>query len=65
MENILTRHLRETNEPYFEHMAFAMRFGVWGVISGVTAIIHSVFPFLFVTNSSSAFQRMTAMLENR
>ena len=27
MNNILTRHLRETNEPYFEHMTFAMRFG--------------------------------------
>ena len=65
MNNILTRHLRETNEPYFEHMTFAMRFGVWGVISGVTAIIHSVFPFLFVTTASSAFRRMTTMLENR
>ena len=65
MNTILTRHLRETNEPYFEHMAFAMRFGVWGVISGVTAIIHSIFPFLFVTTSSSAFRRMTAILENR
>ena len=65
MNNLLTRHLREANEPYFEHMVFAARFGVWGVISGVTAIIHSVFPFLFVNTSSSAFRRMVAMLENR
>jgi hypothetical protein len=65
MNNILTRHLREANEPYFKHMGFAMRFGIWGVISGVTAIIHSVFPFLFVTTSSGAFRRMTAMLVKR
>ena len=65
MDNILTRHLREANEPYFEHMAFAMRFGVLGVIAGVTAIVHSVFPFLCVTISSRAYGRMTAMLENR
>ena len=65
MDNILTRHLREANEPYFEHMAFAMRFGVLGVIAGVTAIVHSVFPFLFITTSSSAYRRMTAMLEKR
>jgi hypothetical protein len=61
MNTIFTRDLSETHEAYFEHMAFAMR----GVIAGVTAIVHSVFPFLFVTTSSSAFRRMTAMPENR
>ena len=65
MDNILTRHLREADEAYFEHMAFAMRFGVWGLISGAAAVVHAVFPFLLVTASSRAYQRMVVMLEHR
>ncbi len=65
MDNILTRHLRETDEAYFEHLAFAMLFGVWGLMSGAAAVMHAVFPFLLVTASSRAYQRMVAMLENR
>ena len=65
MDNILTRHLREVDERYFEHMAFAMRFGVLGLISGAAAVVHALFPFLFVTTSSRAYQRMAAMLEDR
>ncbi len=65
MDNILTRHLRETDERYFEHMAFAMRFGALGLISGAAAVVHAVFPFLLVTTSSRAHGRMATLLENR
>jgi hypothetical protein len=65
MNNPLTRHLREANEPYFAHMAFAMRFGLLGLISGAAAIVHAVFPFILVTTSSRAYRRMAVLLENR
>ncbi len=52
-DSILTRHLHEAGEGYFQHMAFALKIGVRLVFGGLGTIIHAVFPFLCVCTGSN------------
>jgi hypothetical protein len=52
MANPFTAHPASVGETYLQHMRFAFRFGSRMLTGGIAALIHSVFPFLFVTTAS-------------
>ena len=52
MPNPFTAHPASVGETYFEHMRFARKFGSRMLLGGAAAVVHSLFPFLFVTTAS-------------
>ena len=52
MPNPFTAHPASVGETYFQHMRFARRFGGLMLMGGIAAVVHSAFPFLFVTTAS-------------
>ena len=52
MPNPFTAHPASVGETYFEHMRFARKFGGRMLLGGAAAVVHSLFPFLFVTTAS-------------
>lgn len=46
------KHLESVREGYFEHMGFALRFGVRMIGGGLAAIIHGIVPALFEKTGS-------------
>jgi hypothetical protein len=52
MLNPFTAHPASVGETYSHHMRFACRFGVRMLLGGAAAVVHSMFPFLFVTTAS-------------
>lgn len=55
------KHLNSVSESYFQHMAFAFKFGFSCILAGLMAIIHGICPALFVTTASER----VAALANR
>ena len=51
MKNPFTAHPASVNETYFEHFGFALGFGLKMLAGGLAAVVHAVFPFLFVTTA--------------
>ncbi len=51
MTNPFTAHPTSVNETYVEHLVFALRFGITMTLGGVAALVHAIFPFLFVTTA--------------
>ena len=54
--NPFTAHPASVGETYGEHCRFAFGFGVRMTVGGIAAMIHAVFPFLFVTTAGRARQ---------
>ncbi len=52
MPNPFTAHPASVGETYTQHLRFAFRFGCQMLAGGAAAVIHSIFPFLFVTTAS-------------
>ena len=50
--NPFTAHPRSVGESYFQHLRFALRFGTRMTAGGLAAVMHSLFPFCFVTTAS-------------
>ena len=44
--NFFTKHLKEINESYFEHMKCALTISVKMQISAYAQLLHAVFPFI-------------------
>jgi hypothetical protein len=61
MPNPFTVHPASVGETYLEHMRFARRYGGRMLLGGAAAVIHSVFPFLFVTTASRINDELVAM----
>ena len=59
--NPFTAHPRSVGESYFQHLRFALRFGVKMTGGGLAAILHSLFPFCFVTTASRTNDELVAM----
>ncbi len=49
---VLTQHLDEVNESYFEHMRIALSFTGHMLVGALACAIHAFFPFLFETTGS-------------
>jgi Family of unknown function (DUF6356) len=61
MANPFTTHPRAVGEGYFEHLGFALRFGLKMTLGGITAVVHAVFPFLFTTTAGRINDELQAM----
>jgi carbon starvation protein CstA len=61
MANIFTAHSSAVGETYAEHCLFAFQFGARMTLGGLAAMVHAVFPFLFVTTASRALDGLNAL----
>lgn len=61
MNNLFTAHPASVGETYAEHCRFAFRFGARMAAGGVAAMLHALFPFLFVTTASRALDELNAL----
>ncbi|MCB2076172.1 MAG: hypothetical protein KDE55_00580 [Novosphingobium sp.] len=59
------RHPATVGESYFEHMAFAARFGVLMLAAGGAALVHALLPFAFETTASRIVRSMCAQMDAR
>ena len=62
---IFTHHPESNGETYFQHLRCAASYGLRMIFSGVAAIIHSIFPFLFETAASDCAKRINKEVERR
>jgi Family of unknown function (DUF6356) len=53
MYNIFTEHPKSVGETYFQHMKFAVIFGLNMLVGGLACLIHAIFPFLFKNTGSN------------
>ena len=65
MTNIFTKHPKEVGETYLEHMYNAVRYAFTFLLLSITALIHSIFPFLFTKTASCVVQEMAKHMEER
>ena len=63
MRNPFTAHPREVGETYFEHGAFACRYGAKMTWGGVAALVHGLLPFLFQATGSRITRELNRTLE--
>ena len=63
--NPFTKHPKEVGESYGEHFANAGSFGVQMIGAGLAALVHAVFPFLFVETGSRTLRRLHGRLTKR
>ncbi len=61
MNNLFTAHPASVGETYAQHCRFAFRFGARMTVGGVAAMVHALFPFLFVTTASRALNELNAL----
>jgi len=61
MANIFTAHPSSVGETYPQHCKFAFRFGARMTLGGLAAMVHAVFPFMFVTTASRALDELNAL----
>ena len=61
MTNPFTAHPAAVGESYVEHLKFAMRFGARMTGGGLAALVHAVFPFLFVTTAGRISDELVRM----
>ena len=61
MSNPFLDHPAAVGETYLEHMRFARRFGGRMLLGGAAAVVHSLFPFLFVTTASRINDELVEM----
>lgn len=64
MRNPFTEHPHSVNETYFQHLGFALWFGLKMIWGGIAAIVHAVFPFLFVTTAGRITDALQVMRQN-
>lgn len=64
MNNPFTAHPRSVNETYRQHLGFALLFGIKMMSGGVAAMLHAIFPFLFVATAGKLCDELQAMRQN-
>ena len=55
---VLTEHLREADETYWEHMACAGGFARQLFVAALACAVHAVLPFLLVHSASERVARI-------
>jgi len=59
---LFTDHPATVGESYFEHMAFATRFGLTMIGGGLACLVHALFPFACVTRGSETVAQLNETL---
>jgi hypothetical protein len=62
--NPFTRHPASVNETCWEHCGFALKFGAKMTVGGFAALLHAVFPFLFVATAGKINVELPVMRQN-
>jgi len=65
MANPFTHHPKEVGESYGHHFVNASAFGLRMLAGGVAALIHAVFPFLFVNAGSRTMDKLHKRMTRR
>ena len=65
MYNPFTKHPNSVDETYLEHMWCACKFFVKLQLLSVTALVHSVFPFLFEFTTSKRIKKLNNYMQSR
>ncbi|MTI16562.1 hypothetical protein E1162_04830 [Rhodobacteraceae bacterium RKSG542] len=60
-----TDHPRSVGETYFQHMAFAFRFGCIMLGASLAAFVHAILPFAFEKTASTIIIETADKLRNR
>lgn len=65
MKKLFTQHPESIGETYFEHFKFAFKSGCLLTFAGIACIIHSIFPFLFITTASTTMANISKEITER
>ena len=65
MHNPFTKHPKSVNETYFQHMKCAFTFFYTLLGLSFAALVHAVFPFLFVTTASRGVKKLNDCMKDR
>ena len=65
MKNIFTKHPKEVNETYLEHMWCAIKFSFKLECLAFAAFIHALFPFLCETTASDGIKKLNDCMQDR
>jgi len=57
-KDFLNKHLKNIDESYFTHMRHALYFSVKSFGAGFILLLHSIAPFVLITNGSSIITRL-------
>ena len=65
MYNPFTKHPKEVDETYLEHMWCALKFSFKLECLAFAAFIHAVFPFLCETTASDGIKKLNDCMQDR
>lgn len=65
IKKLFTEHPHSIDESYLEHGWFAITCGLKLFLLGLIAIIHAIFPFLFVHTTSEKLDELYCHLKAR
>jgi len=65
MANIFTKHPKEVNESYLQHLWVAMKYSFTLFLLFLIAFIHSIFPFIFKNTTSKKIINLAEDLKDR
>jgi hypothetical protein len=63
--NFFTRHLRESEENYFEHFLVTFSTAFWLIGTGLILLCHAVLPFLFVSKAGNNVRKINQVMQKR
>ena len=65
MYNPFTKHPKDVNETYFEHMCCAFKFHCTLLKLSLAAFVHGIFPFWFEKTASNGIRELNDCMEKR
>ena len=65
MKNLFTKHPKEVNETYLQHMWCALKFSITLYYLSYIALVHAIFPFLFKTTASEGIKKLNDCMKKR
>ena len=65
MYNPFTKHPKDVNETYFEHMCCAFKFHCTLLRLSFAALVHAIFPFWFKTTASDGIKELNDCMKKR
>ena len=65
MHNPFTKHPKEVNETYIEHMCCAFKFHFTLLRLSMCALVHAIFPFLCETTASDGIKELNDCMQDR
>ncbi len=63
--SLLTDHLDEVGETYFEHLANAVGFAAKMLAAAATCLVHALLPFLLVHTGSDRVRQLSEAMAKR